>query len=35
MTLSVYAHLLPGTDENAAQKIDKMLSGGNPVANRP
>jgi integrase len=47
MTLSVYAHLLPGADEDAAQRIDKMLSGSgtpgsnepisvaNPVANRP
>ena len=35
MTLSVYAHLLPGADEDAARRIDEMLSGSNPIANRP
>ena len=35
MTLSVYAHLLPGADEDAAERIDNMLTSSNPVANRP
>jgi integrase len=35
MTLSVHAHLLPGADENAAQRIDDLLSGSKRVANQP
>jgi integrase len=27
MTLSTYAHILPGADEDAAQRIDDLLSG--------
>ena len=33
MTLSVYAHCLPGADEDAAEKIDALLSGSSVVAN--
>jgi integrase len=32
MTLSTYAHLLPGADEDAADKIDALLSGSKAVA---
>jgi integrase len=32
MTLSVYAHLLPGADEDAARRIDDLLSGSKMVA---
>jgi hypothetical protein len=29
MTLSIYAHTLPGADEDAAEKIDALLSVAN------
>jgi hypothetical protein len=35
MTLSTYAHLLPGADEDAAKRIDDLLSGSKRVANQP
>jgi integrase len=35
MTLSTYAHLLPGADEDAARRIDDLLSGSKLVANKP
>jgi len=35
MTLSVYAHLLPGADQDAAQRIDKLLSDSKRVAKQP
>jgi integrase len=35
LTLSTYAHLLPGADQDAAQRIDELLSGGKRVANQP
>jgi integrase len=35
LTLSTYAHLLPGADEDAARRIDDLLSGSKLVANRP
>jgi integrase len=35
MTLSVYAHLLPGADEDAARRIDDLLSGSKLVAKQP
>jgi integrase len=34
LTLSTYAHLLPGADQDAAQRIDDLLSGSKRVANR-
>jgi integrase len=34
LTLSTYAHLLPGADEDAAQRIDDLLSGSKRVANQ-
>jgi integrase len=33
LTLSTYAHLLPGADQDAAQRIDDLLSGSKRVAN--
>jgi integrase len=35
LTLSTYAHLLPGADQDAAQRIDDLLSGSKRVANKP
>jgi integrase len=35
LTLSTYAHLLPGADQDAAQRIDDLLSRSKPVANAP
>jgi integrase len=35
LTLSTYAHLLPGADQDAAQRIDDLLSGSKRVANQP
>jgi integrase len=35
LTLSTYAHLLPGADQDAAQRIDDLLSRSIPVANVP
>jgi integrase len=35
MTLSTYAHLLPGADEDAADRLDKVMSGSKVVANKP
>jgi integrase len=32
MTLSTYAHLLPGADQDAAQRVDDLLSGSKRVA---
>jgi integrase len=34
LTLSTYAHLLPGADQDAAQRIDDLLSGSKRVANQ-
>ena len=34
VTLKTYAHLTPGADEDAAQRIDGLLSGSNLVAKR-
>jgi integrase len=34
-TLSTYAHLLPGADQDAAQRIDDLLSGGKRVVKQP
>jgi integrase len=34
LTLSTYAHLLPGADQDAAQCIDDLRSGSKRVANR-
>jgi integrase len=34
LTLSTYAHLLPGADQDAAQRIDDLLSGSKTVAKR-
>jgi integrase len=35
LTLSTYAHLLPGADQDAAQRIDDLLSRSKPVAKAP
>jgi integrase len=35
LTLSTYAHLLPGADQEAAQRIDDLLSGSKRVAKVP
>jgi len=35
LTLSTYAHVLPGADQDAAQRIDELLSGSKRVANQP
>jgi integrase len=35
MTLATYAHLLPGADEDAAQRLDDLLSSSKWVANHP
>jgi integrase len=35
LTLSTYAHLLPGADQDAAQRIDDLLSGSKRVAKQP
>jgi integrase len=35
LTLSTYAHLLPGADQDAAQRVDDLLSGSKRVANKP
>jgi integrase len=35
LTLSTYAHLLPGADQDAAQRIDNLFSGSKRIANRP
>ena len=35
LTLSTYAHVLPGADHDAAQRIDNLLSGSKRVANEP
>jgi integrase len=32
-TLETYAHTMPGADRDAAEKIDKLLSGSKAVAN--
>jgi integrase len=34
LTLSTFAHLLPGADQDAAQRIDDLLSGSKRVANQ-
>ena len=33
LTLGIYAHVLPGADEDAARRIDDLLSGSKRVAN--
>jgi integrase len=33
LTLGIYAHVLPGADEDAARRIDELLSGSKRVAN--
>jgi integrase len=35
LTLGIYAHVLPGADEDAARRIDDLLSGSKRVANQP
>jgi integrase len=35
LTLGIYAHVLPGADEDAARRIDDLLSGSKRVANKP
>jgi integrase len=35
LTLSTYAHLPPGADQDAAQRIDDLLSGSKRVASQP
>ena len=35
LTLWTYADLLPGADQDAARRIDDLLSGSKRVANNP
>jgi integrase len=34
LTLSTYAHLLPGADQDAAERIDDLMLGSKRVANQ-